>query len=98
MVWGCPRYYIMQERRGSWLTVRPHLHTLMNRDKNLGSMIGKTQREGWCGTEKPETHLTWYPVPWQHREAGSGLSCDLTPGYMQPETWEILHLSVAVQL
>lgn len=68
------RCSIMQELRGSCLTMSAHLHTLVCRDKSLGSDIKKAEGRDVSGREMTETHLACFPATWQHREAGSGLS------------------------
>lgn len=72
-----PLCSIMQELRGSWLTVNPYLPTLVSRDENLDLAVSTREERDVGGREKPDAHLAWYPAPWQHREAGGGLSWDL---------------------
>lgn len=50
MVWMFPLCSIVQEFRGSWLTVNPYLPALMSRDENLDIAVSKAEGEG-CGWE-----------------------------------------------
>lgn len=77
MVQLFPLCSIMQELRGSWLTVNPYLPTLMSRDENLDLAVSTREERDVGGRVKSDAHLAWYPAPWQHRETGGGLSRDL---------------------
>lgn len=80
MVWGCPCCSILQKIGGSWLTVSP----IPACPCEQGQKSGLSHQEGTGGgREKAETLPTWNPAPWQHREVGTGFSCDLAAGYVQ---------------